>query len=176
MPQADPGPDYYDLHCARKYAATLDQLQNAADEAERQGHTKMLHHLMEAGTCEQDYERRRRRSRLPPDISDHIDKRRTMPSDRLISAGEAELIGQTFSIPPFATMESLTGQDMLDLADQYEGNDGSEFSGAGPEAHSQAPLFPTIPWKSVTPPSCLKAVVQRFNHGLAMDCIRIVGT
>jgi hypothetical protein len=32
-----------------------------------------------------------------------------------------ECISRVFAIPPLATMENLTGQEMLDLADLYEG-------------------------------------------------------
>jgi hypothetical protein len=63
----------------------------------------------------------RREGYLPPDIRDHIDKRRLLRPDRPINADEAEQIRQTYSVLPFATMENLSGDDMLHLADVYEG-------------------------------------------------------
>jgi hypothetical protein len=130
MPQVRPGADHYVLNCARQYAATLQKLWNAADEVERRSHTQMLHYLMESGTCEQDHERRRRATRLPADILDHFERKAILPDGRLISANEAEWVRDMFSIPPFATMECLTGEDMLDLADLYEGwaQDGEQAS------------------------------------------------
>jgi hypothetical protein len=44
-----------------------------------------------------------------------------LPADRLIDADEAELMRQTYSVLPFATMENLSGEGMLNLADMYEG-------------------------------------------------------
>jgi hypothetical protein len=81
----------------------------------------MLHYLMESGLSEQDLEHRRRERHFPADIQDHIDKRRMLPPNRLINADEAELMRQTYSVLPFATMENLSGEDMLNLADIYEG-------------------------------------------------------
>ena len=121
MTAIDPGPDHYVLLCARQYAATLRKYQLAKDGAERQRHVMMLQYLMEAGICEQDFERRKRERRLPTDIIDLLKEHRSLPAGRPISSEEVERISHVFAIPPFATMESLTGQDMLDLSDLYEG-------------------------------------------------------
>jgi hypothetical protein len=121
MPRIDVGPDHYVLICARQYAVTLRKLQIAASEDEQRGHMKMLHYLMDSGIRERDLECRSRAMRRPADLRDHIDQRKSLRPGRIISTDEIELIRQVNSVPPVATMESLSGQDMVDLADMYEG-------------------------------------------------------
>src|SRR5262245_10057205 len=121
MPKINVSPDHYVLICARQYAATMRRLRSAANDAERQYHTKMLHYFMDAGVTEAEFERRIRERRLPADIKDYIDKSGSLPKGLAINREEAELIRQVCSIPSVATMENLSGQEILDLADMYEG-------------------------------------------------------
>jgi hypothetical protein len=121
MPTIDVPPDHYVLLCARQYAATMRKLRTAANDDERQCHTRMLHYLIDSGITEAEWERRIRERRLPVDIKDHIENVRSLPEDRVINRDEAELIRQVYSVPPVATMDNLTGKEMLDLADMYEG-------------------------------------------------------
>ena len=121
MPKIEVGPDHYVLICARQYAASLRKLRAEPRESERLRHTRMLHYLMDAGMCEADVERRKREMRLAAELRDHIEKRKLLSANRLITAEEAELIRDACSVPPVATMENLTAEDMAGLADMYEG-------------------------------------------------------
>ena len=121
MPKIDLSPDHYVLLCAHQYAATMRKLRTVAKDEERLCHVKMLHYLIESGKSEAEWERGIRERRLPVDIKDQIEKGRSLPADRVINRDEAELIRQVYSVPPVATMDNLTGQEMLDLADMYEG-------------------------------------------------------
>jgi hypothetical protein len=121
MPKIDVPPDHYILICAREYATTMRKLRTAANDDERRYHTRMLHYLIDSGIAEAEFEREIRERRLPADIRDHIKKGRSLPADRAINRDEAELIRQVYAVPPVATMDTLTGQEMLDLADMYEG-------------------------------------------------------
>jgi hypothetical protein len=114
-------PDYYVLLCARRYAETLRKLRAATNEAEFQRHRRTLHYLMESGLLEWERERRIRLWRLPAEIRDRVENLRLPPLDRPISREEAELIRQTCAIPPAAHLDCLTGDEMMRLADMYEG-------------------------------------------------------
>jgi hypothetical protein len=81
----------------------------------------MLHYLIESGIIEADLERRIRAKRLPEDVKDRIENNRPLPAGRVITRDEAELIKQVYAVPPVGTMDNLTRQDMLGLADMYEG-------------------------------------------------------
>ena len=121
MPRMDGEPEFYVLNCARLYAETMRKLQVAANADERRRHTSMLHYLMDSGQIEQKVERERRERRLPSEIMDHIEKRQLLPADYLLNRDDAELVRQVYSVPPFATVDNLSGEDMLNLADMYEG-------------------------------------------------------
>jgi hypothetical protein len=81
----------------------------------------MLHSLMDAGASEQESEYRRREMRLPQDIRECMEKKTSPPPDRVINRQDAELIRQAYSVPPFAMIEDLSREEMLDLADMFEG-------------------------------------------------------
>jgi hypothetical protein len=114
-------PDDYLLICAGHYAATLRKLKDSKNEEEQCRHRRMLHSLMDAGMSEQESEHRRREMRLSQDIRECMEKKISLPPDRVISRQDAELVRQAYSVPPFATIDDLSGQEMLDLADMFEG-------------------------------------------------------
>ena len=99
----------------------MRKFRNAANDAKRQSYTKMLHYLIESAVTEAELERRIRAKRLPEDVKDRIENNRPLPAGRVISRDEAELIKQVYAVPPVATVDNLTGEEMLFLADMYEG-------------------------------------------------------
>jgi hypothetical protein len=50
-----------------------------------------------------------------------MEKKTSPPPDRVISRQDVELIRQAYSVPPFAMIDNLSGEEMLDLADMFEG-------------------------------------------------------
>jgi hypothetical protein len=121
MSRIDADPNYYVLLCIRRYAETLRKLRAAPSDVERQRHTRTLHYLMESGRLEWEHEHGIRLNRLPAEIRDRVENMRLPPLDRSISQEEAGLIQQACSVPPVAHLDCLTGDDMMNLADMYEG-------------------------------------------------------
>jgi hypothetical protein len=121
MPRVDAGPDHYVLRCARQYAATLRTLRAEPSEEDRLRHARMLHYLIDAGRSEFEAERRGRIRRLSPEVQERIDNAKMPPIGRLITREEAELIRHACSVPPVTMMDSLNAEDMINLAEMYEG-------------------------------------------------------
>jgi hypothetical protein len=69
---------------------------------------------MESGNIEADLERSRREKRLPADIQPFINNPKLDPVGRLLTRAEAELVRDACSIPPVATMEDLSAEEMVE--------------------------------------------------------------
>lgn len=121
MPRVIAAEFHYVLLCARQYAATLLKLRLASNPVEKCQHIKMLHYLMESAIGEADVERGRREAHLADDIKEFLTTRDSAPVGRAVSSQEVELVRRASAVPPVATLESLSGHDLLALADVYEG-------------------------------------------------------
>jgi hypothetical protein len=121
MPQAVADPDHHVLLCARQYAATLRKLRAEPDADERDCQTRMLHYLIDAGTSEYAAEGRRRMAPLAKEIQERIENARLPPLERPVTREEAELVRHAFAVPPVALIDTLSADDMDNLADMYEG-------------------------------------------------------
>ena len=109
------------LLCAGRYAATLRKLRLAPtiDEGLRQ--QRLLHHLYEAAIVEADLERSRRLRRLSPEIQTLMLQRDRSHEENSIGKAEAGLIQHLNSVPRVALIDELTSDDMVNLADMYDG-------------------------------------------------------
>lgn len=112
--------DYVSL-CARRYAATVKQLVQAASYDEQQRHRKMLRYLLDSGLIEAKRECERRQHQYPDDFRRALVEKDGSTISRPISRDEAEILRDASSIPPIASVEELSAHDMDGLADMYEG-------------------------------------------------------
>jgi hypothetical protein len=76
---------------------------------------------MEAAMDEMAFEYHGRQWVLPDDVANRLIDDEPLPADRTINPQEAELVRYACSVLPLATMENLSGEDLLDLADMFEG-------------------------------------------------------
>ncbi len=121
MARIDAAPDHYVLLCAHQFATTAKKLRLAATDKERQHCRYLLHHIQKSGVLEAECERRRRERHLPSDIRKTLAENDSPPLERAISEAEAELVRYACSVPPVATLVSLSSDDLVSLADLFEG-------------------------------------------------------
>ena len=114
-------PEYYVLLCARRYAATAKQLALAATEEEREQHRKKLRYLLQSGLIEAKRDSERRLSQYPDDFRKALEEKDGSIISRAISLREAEILRNASSIPPLASIDELSAQEMDRLADICEG-------------------------------------------------------
>ena len=105
------------LLCARRYSATVKKLTRAASNDEQQQHRKILRFLLESGLIEAKRERERRLRRYPDDFRKALVEKDGSTILRAISRDEAEILRDASSIPPIASLDELSADDMDGLAD-----------------------------------------------------------
>lgn len=114
-------PEYYVLLCARRYAATVKKLALAATHDERQQLRKSLGYLVESGLIEAKRERDRRLRPYPDDLRKALVEKDGSIISRAITSDEAEILRYASSIPPIASIDDLSADEMDGLADMFEG-------------------------------------------------------
>lgn len=114
-------PEYYILLCARRYSVTVKELARAISYDVQQQHRKRLRYLPESGLIEAQRERERRLRRHPDDFRKALEEKDGSTISRVISLPEAEILRDASSIPPIASIEELSAQEMDGLADIFEG-------------------------------------------------------
>jgi hypothetical protein len=114
-------PDERVLEFAAMYVAKLREVETEKSAVARRIHLELLHLYYEAANDEANYEEKKRLCRVSRDIRERL-KYKGLPSlDRAITPIEAEQIRSACSVPPTTALDSLTGEDFLDLAELYEG-------------------------------------------------------
>jgi hypothetical protein len=93
----------------------------AATDKERQHCRDLLHHIQKSGVLEAECERRRRERHLPDDIRKTLAEKDGPVFERAISEAEAECARYACSVPPVASLASLSTEDLASLADLFEG-------------------------------------------------------
>jgi hypothetical protein len=114
-------PEYYVLLCARRYAAAVKKFALTVSDDERRQHRATIRYLLESGLIEAERERERRQRRYPDDFRKALVEKDGSVISRAISLEEAEILRDASSIPPIASIDELSADDMDGLADMYEG-------------------------------------------------------
>jgi hypothetical protein len=118
MTSPSPLSDHRILRFAKKYAALVSDYLNA-DHASRQILQTEMDRLLESSKLEIEAEKFRRESHLAADIRSFVRDRK--PFDRAVSSLEAEAVRKYYSTPPAATLDALSGEDLISLADLFDG-------------------------------------------------------
>ena len=114
-------PDERVLEFAAMYVAKLKELESDKSAVARRVHLRLLHQFYEAANDEANYEEKKRLYRISRDIRERLQHKGLPSLERAITTIEAEQIRRACSVPPTTALDSLTGEDFLDLADLYEG-------------------------------------------------------
>ena len=121
MTQVNVSPDHYVLLCARQFVAMASSLRSVTSAEEKRQHRARMDYFMESGMLEVKCERERRQRSFPGDFRKALIEKDGSIVSRPISREEAELLRFAYSIPPVASLEDLSADDMQNLADMFEG-------------------------------------------------------
>jgi hypothetical protein len=122
MPASEPVlPDYYVLLCARRYAEMVRKLAVAATDHERRQMQARLSYILESGLIEIRNEIARRERRYPDDFRKALVERDGSIISRPISREESEILRYACAVPAVGLIDNLSADEMLGLADMFEG-------------------------------------------------------
>lgn len=113
-------PEYYVMLCAQRYAEAVRKLSAAITDEELRRVKAQLSHILESGRIEFKREYERRVRPYPDDIRKALIRKESFVS-RSITSEEAEMVRYGNAVPAFNQIDNLSAQEMLGLADMYEG-------------------------------------------------------
>jgi hypothetical protein len=114
-------PEYYVLLCAQRYAAVARELAICTtSDTQREAKTR-LSHIFESGMIEFRRKIERREGRFPHDFRKALIEKDGSTISRAISREESEILRYSYAVPAFTSIDNLSADEMLGLADMFEG-------------------------------------------------------
>jgi hypothetical protein len=114
-------PEYYVLLCAQRYAAAVKELLAGTTSETRRQATTRLYYILESGLIEFRRENERREFEFPDDFRKALIVKDGSIISRAISREESEILRYAYAVPAFTSIDNLSADEMLGLADMYEG-------------------------------------------------------
>jgi hypothetical protein len=108
------------IEYARMHIEVIGWIKQAEDEDERERLSELASYYLTCAIESGSRERDRLRSGLPNNLRCALDRRAQAPH-RPLRPADAELVRMCFAVPAVSTLETLSFQEMNDLADMFEG-------------------------------------------------------